>query len=59
MRQVDPVPFIWNILQVQGEKLIKDGKVLDSPEANQAELRIQAQRFADLRLPLLERLGLV
>ncbi|NET61389.1 MAG: methyltransferase domain-containing protein [Symploca sp. SIO2E6] len=56
-RQVDPVQFIWNILQVQGEKLIKDGKVLDSPEANQAELRIQAQRFADLRLPLLERLG--
>ncbi|MEQ9360056.1 class I SAM-dependent methyltransferase [Coleofasciculus chthonoplastes] len=59
LRQENPVQFIWNILQVQGEKLIKDGKHLDSPEANQAELKEQIQRFKETRLPLLKRLGLV
>ncbi|MGB3308815.1 MAG: methyltransferase regulatory domain-containing protein [Nodosilinea sp.] len=59
LRQIDPVKFVWSILQVQGEKLIKDGQVLETPEANQAELRVQAQRFMDLRLPLFQRLGLV
>lgn len=59
MRNADPVKLIWNILQVQGEKLIKDGKVLESPEENQAELREQAKQFTNLRLPLLQRLGVV
>lgn len=59
MRKVEPVQFIWTILQVQGEKLLKDGQVLESPEANQAELKKQAQHFANVRLPLLQRLGLV
>jgi len=59
LRQVDPIPLIWNILQVQGEKLIKDDRVLESLEANQAELRRQAQLFEDSRLPLLRQLGLV
>ncbi|MDA0267716.1 MAG: hypothetical protein O3A14_12345 [Cyanobacteria bacterium] len=59
LRKVDPVPFIWSILQVQGEKLIKDGQVLASPEANQAELKVQAQQFKASRLPLFQKLGLV
>ena len=59
MRQGDPVRFIWNILQVQGERLLKDGKPLDTPEANQAELKAQIQRFREIRLPLLTRLGLI
>ena len=59
LRQGDPVQFIWNILQVQGERLIKDGKPLESPEANQAELKEQVQRFKETSLPLLKHLGLV
>lgn len=59
MRQGDPVRFIWNILQVQGERLLKDGKPLDTPEANQAELKAQIQRFREIRLPLLTHLGLI
>ena len=59
LRQGDPVQFIWNILQVQGERLIKDDKPLESPEANQAELKEQIQRFKETRLPLLKHLGLV
>ena len=59
LRQGDPVQFIWNILQVQGERLIKDGKPLESPEANQAELKEQIKRFKETSLPLLKHLGLV
>ncbi|MGB3493250.1 MAG: class I SAM-dependent methyltransferase [Elainellaceae cyanobacterium] len=59
LRNADPVPFVWNILQVQGEKLIKDDQVLESVEANQAELNAQAQAFKEQRLPLFQRLGLV
>ena len=59
LRQGDPVQFIWNILQVQGERLIKDGKPLESPGANLAELKEQIEKFEKTRLPLLKDLGLV
>ncbi|MEQ8386657.1 MAG: class I SAM-dependent methyltransferase [Coleofasciculus sp. A1-SPW-01] len=59
MRQGDPVQFIWNILQVQGERLIKDGKPLETSEANQIELKEQIEQFEKTSLPLLKRLGLV
>ena len=58
-RQVDPVSFIWTILKVQGEKLMKDGVVLETPEENIAELTIQAQEFTEHRLPFLQYLGIV
>jgi SAM-dependent methyltransferase len=59
LRKVDPVQFIWNILQVQGERLMKEDQVLESAEANQAELRQQAQQFTDIRLPFLQQLQLM
>jgi hypothetical protein len=59
LRQADPVKFVWSILQVQGEKLLKDGQVLESPAANLAELKAQAEEFTAERLPLFQRLGLV
>jgi SAM-dependent methyltransferase len=59
MRQVDPVQFVWNILNIQGEKLIKDDEILETPEANQAELREQVKQFIQLRLPLLTHLGIL
>ncbi|MBE9124868.1 MULTISPECIES: class I SAM-dependent methyltransferase [unclassified Coleofasciculus] len=59
LRKADLVQFVWSILQVQGEKLIKEDQVLESPEANQAELKAQAQNFMEQRLPLFQRLGLI
>jgi SAM-dependent methyltransferase len=59
LRQADLVPFVWSILQVQGEKLLKEGVVLESPEANLTELQAQAQGFLAERLPLFQQLGLV
>ncbi|MEB3229516.1 MAG: class I SAM-dependent methyltransferase [Leptolyngbyaceae bacterium] len=59
IRQVDPIVFTWNVLQIQGERLLKDDKVLESPEENQAELQRQFQLFQETRLPLLRRLGVI
>lgn len=59
LRNADPVQFISQVLQVQGERLTKDGEVLESLEANQAEISRQAERFLTERLPLFERFGLV
>ncbi len=48
--------FIWQILQQQGQKLIKDGKTLDSAQENLAELTTQAEAFAGKQLPVLQAL---
>ncbi|NEO85692.1 MAG: methyltransferase domain-containing protein [Spirulina sp. SIO3F2] len=58
-RNVDPIQFIHKIVQAQGERLMKDGQVLESPEAIQAELERQVERIKVSRLPLFEQLGLV
>ncbi len=48
--------FAWNVLAAQGQRIIKEGKPLDAAEDNLAELRAQAQTFADKRLPILKAL---
>ena len=46
----------WSILAAQDQRLIKDGKTLDDPEQNIAELVIQANEFEAKRLPILRAL---
>lgn len=46
----------WQILAPLGQLLVKDGKPLQSPEENRAELLAQAQEFAEKRLPVLQAL---
>lgn len=48
--------FVWNILAVQNQRLLKEGKPLETPEENLAELTTQATEFADKRLPILKAL---
>jgi len=52
----DWAPVIWKLLQAQGQKLIKDGKALETPEENLAELLSQATVFAQKQLPILKAL---
>lgn len=52
----DWADFVWNILQAQGQRLIKEGRALDRAEDNIAELTQQAQTFADKELPILKAL---
>lgn len=47
---------IWHILQTQGQKLLKEGKTLETEEENLAELAAQAQSFAEKQLPILKAL---
>ena len=47
---------VWQILQSQGQKLVKEAKTLETAEENLAELTAQAADFAEKRLPILEAL---
>ena len=47
---------VWQLLQLQGQKVLKDGKTLETPEENLAELNAQASAFAEKQLPVLRAL---
>ena len=49
--------YVWTLLEAQGQKIIKEGKMLETAEENLAELSAQAQTFADKQLPILRALG--
>jgi len=47
------VKLTWQVIQAQGQRLLKDGAPLKSPEENLAEIERQASEFERLRLPVL------
>jgi SAM-dependent methyltransferase len=40
----------WDILNAQGQRIMKEGKTMQTPEENLAELNSQSQAFAEQRL---------
>ena len=48
--------FVWQTLSAQNQKLVKDGKTLDTAEENLVELTAQASVFAEKHLPILKAL---
>jgi SAM-dependent methyltransferase len=48
--------FAWALLSAQGQRVAKDGKPLESPDENLAELARQGGEFLAKRLPVLEAL---
>ncbi len=50
--------FAWDLLAAQGQRMLKDGKPLETPEENLAELAAQAREFIDQRLPAFQALQL-
>lgn len=44
--------LVWQILTAQGQKIVKEGKTLETPEENLAELVEQANVFANKQLPI-------
>ena len=46
--------YAWRALCDVGERVLKDGKILESEEENLAELTTRAQAFAQTRLPALK-----
>ena len=50
---------VWQVLAAQGQKILKEGKTLETPEENLAELTSQAMIFAEKQLPILKALQIV
>jgi len=49
----------WLFLAAQGQKILKEGKALETPEENLAELGMQASSFASKQLPILKALQVI
>lgn len=54
----DWASYVWSVLALQNQRLLKEGKTLETPEDNLAELTAQATEFAEKRLPILKALQL-
>ncbi|CAM9183247.1 unnamed protein product [Phaeothamnion confervicola] len=50
--------FTWQILSTQGQRILKEGKTLESPKDNLDELTEQAETFSEGMLPSLKALGI-
>jgi SAM-dependent methyltransferase len=50
--------FVWQVLNQQGQRILKEGKTLETAEENLAELTAQAATFAEKQLPILKALGI-
>jgi SAM-dependent methyltransferase len=57
--EVEQAAFTWELLAAQGQRIAKDGKVLETPEENVAHLTDMARQFTAKRLPVLRALGVV
>jgi hypothetical protein len=55
----DWAQFAWQSLAAQGQKLVSEGKTLESREENVAELTTQAAAFATKQLPIVKALQIV
>ena len=49
----------WRLLTDLGETVVKDGKGLETPEENLAELTARATAFANDRVPILRAVGII
>ena len=48
----------WDMISKQGQRLVKDGKTIESAAENLDELTAQAKVFAERQLPILKALGI-
>ena len=55
----DWAKFTWDLLAEQGQKLIKEGRALETAEENLSELTEQAKNFSEKNLPIFKALQLV
>ena len=60
--KLDPAAWAddaWNLLRVLGQRLLKNGSPLETDHENVAELKAQAEAFANSNLPVLRALDVV
>jgi SAM-dependent methyltransferase len=51
--------YVWEILSMQGQKLIRENKAIESDDDNLNELIAQARVFAEKQLPLMKALQII
>jgi hypothetical protein len=51
--------FAWDILNAQGQKLLKDGQALATAQENIAELTRQAEEFNLKQMPVMKALQII
>lgn len=56
--QADPVAFAWDVFRAVDQRLVKDGRTLETAEDNLAELRARLATFTDKQLPVMQALGI-
>ena len=54
----DASKYVWEVLSEQGQRLIKEGKVIEGAKANQAELASLHEVFTKGQLPVLKQLNI-
>lgn len=60
--KLDPAAWAddaWNLLRVLGQRILKNGSPLETDHENVAELKAQAEAFANSNLPVLRALDVV
>jgi ABC-type Fe3+ transport system substrate-binding protein len=55
----DWAAFVAQILTAQGQKIVKEGKPLETPEEHLAELTTQALDFGTKQLPIMKALQVI
>ncbi len=50
---------VWQVLSGQGQRIVKEGKTLETPEENLAELNDKAKTFAEKQLPILKAVQII
>ncbi len=55
----DQARFVWSVLSGQGQRLVREGKPIDSEKENIEELTVMARDFAANRLPVLKALDVL
>lgn len=56
---VEWAQLVWQVLAAQSQKIVKEGKTLETPEENLTELVEQAQVFAENQLSIMKALLIV
>jgi len=58
-QKADDAPaFVWRILDSIGQRLVQDGKAIETPEGNLKELADRHASFLERRLPVFQQLGI-
>ncbi len=57
LNRPDAAEFAFGQLSERGQRVFRDGKLLETPEENLAELKERLQAFTNKRLPVLKQLG--